>query len=233
MAEKGEYFKTTFLNGYQKNEVEEYVDQLKGAFDILEKKLAEQEELAKQLNDRLEETDDLKTNLTIVLEDNKRLTQENTELKETNSRLLEKANELLEKHREQKDSELEKARDEAEKIIQQAQKDGKQIELESKVRALQYQREAEEQTRKRANEEYEKLISAKDQVEKYVTALNASREGLIEYYNELGRLMRTMPVMISDFSAGSIRVDHVKDMTLDLNEDQWFEELFEEEKEKD
>lgn len=235
-------FRTVLVNGYQKNEVDQYIDALIVEVDNykeeMNQELGKKQEIILSLQNEVKELEEkkkswdqdkamLEEKVKVCCEtkqeqdelDANRLQQMEEKLKEyeenyktladvlAEARL--EASKILSVAKSEADILTQKAQDKAEKIILKAQEDMDRMIHEAKREAEdiictaqneveEYRKKTEEDLGRKREEDIEHFELARKNLEEYLNSLNHSQSKLVEIYNELGILVKRMPLRVAD-----------------------------------
>ena len=230
-------FRNVFFGGYQKAEVDEYVESL--LYELERAKSGEGKEGAQ----KEKELEEAKANLQREQEEKNQLlkqlsemkaqlessqTDKDKELREVKEQLNEyqnkysydvfadmlssakkDADQLINSARENSEQLTSTARENAEQLTIAAQKNAEQIlnearenadkiTMDAQVDARIYRQKVEKELKAQEEENGKKFMLAKYRLMEYLEALNRSQSQLIKTYNELGEIVKKMPVQIED-----------------------------------
>lgn len=230
-------FRNVFFGGYQKAEVDEYVESL--LYELERAKSGEGKEGAQ----KEKELEEAKANLQREQEEKNQLlkqlsemkaqlessqTDKDKELQEVKEQLNEyqnkysydvfadmlssakkDADQLINSARENAEQLTSTARENAEQLTIAAQKNAEQIlnearenadkiTMDAQVDARIYRQKVEKELKAQEEENGKKFMVAKYRLMEYLEALNRSQSQLIKTYNELGEIVKKMPVQIED-----------------------------------
>ena len=230
-------FRNVFFGGYQKAEVDEYVESLLSELERArsgegkegvqkEKELAEakanlqreQEEknqLLKQLSEmkaKLEssQTDKDKELLEVKEQLNEyqnkysydvfadMLSSAKKDADQLISSAREDAEQLTSTAKENAEQLTIAAQENAEQILNEARENADRITMDAQVDARIYRQKVEKELKAQEEENGKKFMLAKYRLMEYLEALNRSQSQLIKTYNELGEIIKKMPVQIED-----------------------------------
>lgn len=230
-------FRNVFFGGYQKAEVDEYVESL--LYELERAKSGEGKEGAQ----KEKELEEAKANLQREQEEKNQLlkqlsemkaqlessqTDKDKELQEVKEQLNEyqnkysydvfadmlssakkDADQLINSARENSEQLTSTARENAEQLTIAAQKNAEQIlnearenadriTMDAQVDARIYRQKVEKELKAQEEENGKKFMVAKYRLMEYLEALNRSQSQLIKTYNELGEIVKKMPVQMED-----------------------------------
>ena len=230
-------FRNVFFGGYQKAEVDEYVESL--LYELERAKSGEGKEGAQ----KEKELEEAKANLQREQEEKNQLlkqlsemkaqlessqTDKDKELQEVKEQLNEyqnkysydvfadmlssakkDADQLINSARENSEQLTSTARENAEQLTIAAQKNAEQIlnearenadkiTMDAQVDARIYRQKVEKELKAQEEENGKKFMLAKYRLMEYLEALNRSQSQLIKTYNELGEIVKKMPVQMED-----------------------------------
>ena len=86
----------------------------------------------------------------------------------------------------------------AEQILNEARENADKITMDAQVDARIYRQKVEKELKAQEEENGKKFMLAKYRLMEYLEALNRSQSQLIKTYNELGEIVKKMPVQIED-----------------------------------
>lgn len=216
-------FRNVFLGGYQKNEVDSYVEalmeeleQVRGqAAELRAKETVQQndseevlqlrtenEQLKKRMEEMQKETDEeLESSKVQVKKMQDQLsTYENSrtvlynildDVKKDSDRIMTSA-------KLDADKMTSEAQREAETLLNHAKLDADKITIQAQAEADDYRRKTEQELEKKREDDGKQYMLAKYKLMEYINALNKSQSTLIQAYNELGELVKKMPIRLED-----------------------------------
>lgn len=208
-------FRNVFFGGYQKAEVDEYVESL--LYELERAKSGEGKEGAQ----KEKELEEAKANLQKEQEEKNQLlkqlsemkaqlessqTDKDKELQEVKEQLNEYQNkysydvfaDMLSSAKKDADQLINSARENAEQILNEARENADKITMDAQVDARIYRQKVEKELKAQEEENGKKFMLAKYRLMEYLEALNRSQSQLIKTYNELGEIVKKMPVQIED-----------------------------------
>ena len=219
-------FRNVFFGGYQKAEVDEYVESL--LYELERAKSGEGKEGAQ----KEKELEEAKANLQREQEEKNQLlkqlsemkaqlessqTDKNKELREVKEQLNEyqnkysydvfadmlssakkDADQLINSARENAEQLTSTAKENAEQILNEARENADRITMDAQVDARIYRQKVEKELKAQEEENGKNFMVAKYRRMEYLEALNRSQSQLIKTYNELGEIVKKMPVQIED-----------------------------------
>ena len=219
-------FRNVFFGGYQKAEVDEYVESL--LYELERAKSGEGKEGAQ----KEKELEEAKANLQREQEEKNQLlkqlsemkaqlessqTDKDKELQEVKEQLNEyqnkysydvfadmlssakkDADQLINSARENAEQLNSTAKENAEQILNEARENADRITMDAQVDARIYRQKVEKELKAQEEENGKKFMVAKYRLMEYLEALNRSQSQLIKTYNELGEIVKKMPVQIED-----------------------------------
>ena len=219
-------FRNVFFGGYQKAEVDEYVESL--LYELERAKSGEGKEGAQ----KEKELEEAKANLQREQEEKNQLlkqlsemkaqlessqTDKDKELREVKEQLNEyqnkysydvfadmlssakkDADQLINSARENAEQLTSTAKENAEQILNEARENADRITMDAQVDARIYRQKVEKELKAQEEENGKKFMVAKYRLMEYLEALNRSQSQLIKTYNELGEIVKKMPVQIED-----------------------------------
>lgn len=219
-------FRNVFFGGYQKAEVDEYVESL--LYELERAKSGEGKEGAQ----KEKELEEAKANLQREQEEKNQLlkqlsemkaklessqTDKNKELREVKEQLNEyqnkysydvfadmlssakkDADQLINSARENAEQLTSTAKENAEQILNEARENADRITMDAQVDARIYRQKVEKELKAQEEENGKKFMVAKYRLMEYLEALNRSQSQLIKTYNELGEIVKKMPVQMED-----------------------------------
>lgn len=219
-------FRNVFFGGYQKAEVDEYVESLLSELERAKsgegkegaQKEKELEEAKANLQREQEEKSQLLKQLSKMkaqLESSQ--TDKDKELQEVKEQLNEyqnkysydvfadmlssakkDADQLINSARENAEQLTSTAKENAEQILNEARENADRITMDAQVDARIYRQKVEKELKAQEEENGKKFMVAKYRLMEYLEALNRSQSQLIKTYNELGEIVKKMPVQIED-----------------------------------
>ena len=219
-------FRNVFFGGYQKAEVDEYVESLLSELERAKsgegkegaQKEKELEEAKANLQREQEEKNQLLKQLSQMkakLESSQ--TDKNKELREVKEQLNEyqnkysydvfadmlssakkDADQLINSARENAEQLTSTAKENAEQILNEARENADRITMDAQVDARIYRQKVEKELKAQEEENGKKFMVAKYRLMEYLEALNRSQSQLIKTYNELGEIVKKMPVQMED-----------------------------------
>ena len=230
-------FRNVFFGGYQKAEVDEYVESLLSELERAKsgegkegaQKEKELEEAKANLQREQEEKSQLLKQLSKMkaqLESSQ--TDKDKELREVKEQLneyqnkysydvfadmlssakkdadqlinsaRENAEQLTSTARENAEQLTSTAKENAEQILNEARENADRITMDAQVDARIYRQKVEKELKAQEEENGKKFMVAKYRLMEYLEALNRSQSQLIKTYNELGEIVKKMPVQIED-----------------------------------
>ena len=230
-------FRNVFFGGYQKAEVDEYVESLLSELERAKsgegKEGAQKEKELEEAKANLQKEQEEKNQLLKQLSEMKAQlessqTDKDKELREVKEQLNEyqnkysydvfadmlssakkDADQLINSARENSEQLTSTARENAEQLTIAAQKNAEQIlnearenadkiTMDAQVDARIYRQKVEKELKAQEEENGKKFMLAKYRLMEYLEALNRSQSQLIKTYNELGEIVKKMPVQIED-----------------------------------
>ncbi len=205
-------FRTVFFKGYQKEEVDGYVEFLTGELEQLKEEIgklreqgqsdsgykeqAEQESArVKELEGKLRALQEEEESRRGELEQKVARYEEQLKEREQSFEAVTRVLAIAEQDAKKMDM---TARADAEKIVSDARCKADQILGVAKVSAAEETRRAEQEIRKKHEENEKNYMAAKYRLMEYLNALNRTQSQLIETYNRLGELVGRMPIRLDD-----------------------------------
>ena len=208
-------FRNVFFGGYQKAEVDEYVESL--LYELERAKSGEGKEGAQ----KEKELEEAKANLQREQEEKNQLlkqlsemkaklessqTDKNKELREVKEQLNEYQNkysydvfaDMLSSAKKDAEQLTIAAQKNAEQILNEARENADRITMDAQVDARIYRQKVEKELKAQEEENGKKFMVAKYRLMEYLEALNRSQSQLIKTYNELGEIVKKMPVQMED-----------------------------------
>ena len=194
-------FRKVLFNGYQRDEVDEYVSGLLREMEELNRKLQEMETLKdskmqlelelENLKAKLKKSEEIQEKLRKYESDYSGFMSLMVNMKEEAKRLVTDA---------QSDAEhiLSAAQEKAEQITANAGEDANRITEQAKNEANQYKKEAEDSIFKQRQEDVMRFEAARIKIERYVDSINRTQQKLFDFYDEFGRVIKQLPISISD-----------------------------------
>lgn len=221
-------FRTVFFKGYQKEEVDEYIELLVSELESLREKedgvLEKERQAVKELKLKMEEAQSEKEALeqqvnALLLEEEKLRKEHSKQLTELEQRMeqqIEKqgidydaamrvisiaeqeAKKVSLDARAGAEKVLSDAKSEAEKIAEIAKTEAQQMKFDAQKEADILLSEADREIKEKRTENERLYMAAKYKLVEYLNSINRSQGKLIETYNELGELIKKMPLRIDD-----------------------------------
>lgn len=219
-------FRNVFFGGYQKAEVDEYVESLLSELERAKsgegKEGAQKEKELEEAKANLQREQEEKNQLLKQLSEMKAKlessqTDKDKELREVKEQLNEyqnkysydvfadmlssakkDADQLINSARENAEQLTSTAKENAEQILNEARENADRITMDAQVDARIYRQKVEKELKAQEEENGKKFMVAKYRLMEYLEALNRSQSQLIKTYNELGEIVKKMPVQIED-----------------------------------
>ena len=219
-------FRNVFFGGYQKAEVDEYVESLLSELERAKsgegKEGAQKEKELEEAKANLQREQEEKNQLLKQLSEMKAKlessqTDKNKELREVKEQLNESQNkysydvfadmlssakkdadQLINSARENAEQLTSTAKENAEQILNEARENADRITMDAQVDARIYRQKVEKELKAQEEENGKKFMVAKYRLMEYLEALNRSQSQLIKTYNELGEIVKKMPVQMED-----------------------------------
>ena len=219
-------FRNVFFGGYQKAEVDEYVESLLSELERAKsgegKEGAQKEKELEEAKANLQKEQEEKNQLLKQLSEMKAQlessqTDKDKELQEVKEQLNEyqnkysydvfadmlssakkDADQLINSARENAEQLTSTAKENAEQILNEARENADRITMDAQVDARIYRQKVEKELKAQEEENGKKFMVAKYRLMEYLEALNRSQSQLIKTYNELGEIVKKMPVQIED-----------------------------------
>ena len=219
-------FRNVFFGGYQKAEVDEYVESLLSELERAKsgegKEGAQKEKELEEAKANLQREQEEKNQLLKQLSEMKAQlessqTDKDKELQEVKEQLNEyqnkysydvfadmlssakkDADQLINSARENAEQLTSTAKENAEQILNEARENADRITMDAQVDARIYRQKVEKELKAQEEENGKKFMVAKYRLMEYLEALNRSQSQLIKTYNELGEIIKKMPVQIED-----------------------------------
>ena len=219
-------FRNVFFGGYQKAEVDEYVESLLSELERAKsgegKEGAQKEKELEEAKANLQREQEEKNQLLKQLSEMKAQlessqTDKNKELREVKEQLNEyqnkysydvfadmlssakkDADQLINSARENAEQLTSTAKENAEQILNEARENADRITMDAQVDARIYRQKVEKELKAQEEENGKKFMLAKYRLMEYLEALNRSQSQLIKTYNELGEIVKKMPVQMED-----------------------------------
>ena len=219
-------FRNVFFGGYQKAEVDEYVESLLSELERAKsgegKEGAQKEKELEEAKANLQREQEEKSQLLKLLSEMKAKlessqTDKDKELREVKEQLNEyqnkysydvfadmlssakkDADQLINSARENAEQLTSTAKENAEQILNEARENADRITMDAQVDARIYRQKVEKELKAQEEENGKKFMVAKYRLMEYLEALNRSQSQLIKTYNELGEIVKKMPVQIED-----------------------------------
>lgn len=199
-------FRTAFLGGYQKADVEEYMESL---LTEMEESCKEREALKKELNEEKEASRAAADRLT---EENIRIEKENEQLKQMLAELREKEEKSEELNRDLREqvSIYEKRSAVVADVLTEARMNADQLLENANLQAKTMIRQAEEDTqllkkagdelmRKETQKHVEQLTMLQVRMNVYLNALDKIQNGIGEIYGSLSKTVGSIPASVDTF----------------------------------
>lgn len=219
-------FRNVFFGGYQKAEVDEYVESLLSELERAKsgegKEGAQKEKELEEAKANLQREQEEKNQLLKQLSEMKAKlessqTDKDKELREVKEQLNEyqnkysydafadmlssakkDADQLINSARENAELLTSTAKENAEQILNEARENADRITMDAQVDARIYRQKVEKELKAQEEENGKKFMVAKYRLMEYLEALNRSQSQLIKTYNELGEIVKKMPVQMED-----------------------------------
>lgn len=219
-------FRNVFFGGYQKAEVDEYVESLLSELERAKsgegKEGAQKEKELEEAKANLQREQEEKNQLLKQLSEMKAQlessqTDKDKELREVKEQLNEyqnkysydvfadmlssakkDADQLINSARENAEQLTSTAKENAEQILNEARENADRITMDAQVDARIYRQKVEKELKAQEEENGKKFMVAKYRLMEYLEALNRSQSQLIKTYNELGEIVKKMPVQMED-----------------------------------
>lgn len=208
-------FRNVFFGGYQKAEVDEYVESLLSELERAKsgegKEGAQKEKELEEAKANLQREQEEKNQLLKQLSEMKAKlessqTDKNKELREVKEQLNEYQNkysydvfaDMLSSAKKDAEQLTIAAQKNAEQILNEARENADRITMDAQVDARIYRQKVEKELKAQEEENGKKFMVAKYRLMEYLEALNRSQSQLIKTYNELGEIVKKMPVQMED-----------------------------------
>lgn len=208
-------FRNVFFGGYQKAEVDEYVESLLSELERAKsgegKEGAQKEKELEEAKANLQREQEEKNQLLKQLSEMKAQlessqTDKDKELQEVKEQLNEYQNkysydvfaDMLSSAKKDAEQLTIAAQKNAEQILNEARENADKITMDAQVDARIYRQKVEKELKAQEEENGKKFMLAKYRLMEYLEALNRSQSQLIKTYNELGEIVKKMPVQIED-----------------------------------
>ena len=219
-------FRNVFFGGYQKAEADEHVESLLSELERAKsgegKEGAQKEKELEEAKANLQREQEEKNQLLKQLSEMKAKlessqTDKNKELREVKEQLNEyqnkysydvfadmlssakkDADQLINSARENAEQLTSTAKENAEQILNEARENADRITMDAQVDARIYRQKVEKELKAQEEENGKKFMVAKYRLMEYLEALNRSQSQLIKTYNELGEIVKKMPVQMED-----------------------------------
>lgn len=208
-------FRNVFFGGYQKAEVDEYVESLLSELERAKsgegKEGAQKEKELEEAKANLQREQEEKNQLLKQLSEMKAQlessqTDKDKELQEVKEQLNEYQNkysydvfaDMLSSAKKDAEQLTIAAQKNAEQILNEARENADKITMDAQVDARIYRQKVEKELKAQEEENGKKFMLAKYRLMEYLEALNRSQSQLIKTYNELGEIIKKMPVQIED-----------------------------------
>ena len=208
-------FRNVFFGGYQKAEVDEYVESLLSELERAKsgegKEGAQKEKELEEAKANLQREQEEKNQLLKQLSEMKAQlessqTDKDKELREVKEQLNEYQNkysydvfaDMLSSAKKDAEQLTIAAQKNAEQILNEARENADKITMDAQVDARIYRQKVEKELKAQEEENGKKFMLAKYRLMEYLEALNRSQSQLIKTYNELGEIVKKMPVQMED-----------------------------------
>ena len=206
-------FKKTFWRGYQKEEVDEYIDFLTEELENLKKEtnrvLEKNRDSLAEMKEEMEHERKEKEYLEEQVEKMKK------QAKEQEEEMEKKIGELLlqiDKYKEDYDAVphilaiaqkkasglIDDAKKDSESMVEEAKTEAEKITVTAQKEAEAYLTNAHREISEKLEADRKRFILARGKLAEYLKNLNQSQNRLIETYNELGNLIGKMPLRVDD-----------------------------------
>ena len=202
-------FRTSLFNGYKREAVDEYVEDLLQKIEDLETEIQEGR-AAKASNSQLqEENERLKEQLRLQTEkldteraaDKEKLKKYESEYSGFMSLMVsmkEEAKKIVTDAQSDAEEVLRMAKKDADKITSAAREDAEKIREQAKTEADSCRQKVEEELFRKQEEEAEKFETARHKISEYLDSLNRSQNKVIDVYEEFGRIVEQLPLRLGD-----------------------------------
>lgn len=192
-------FKSSFFGGYQREEVDEYVEALLSELEHAKTEAAltniqESNELKAQLEREQKEKASLQNRLAEL---ESRVKDENSQKEMEIQGLREKLNKY-ESSYDTFANVISAAKKDADKMVEEAKEKADQIKVNAQEEAALYRDKIEKELQAKREDDRKRYAQAKYRLKEYLDSLNHSQRQLIKTYNELGEIVKRMPVRIED-----------------------------------
>lgn len=216
-------FRSVFFNGYQKAEVDEYVSSLTEELEALKRKntgsLLEKDRLIEELREKLriqqEESQKAQVQKKELEEEHQRLKGLEEEFSGSQERLKKyeagysdfvdlmagmkaQAREMVQEASKNAEEIISLAKKDADEITTSARTGARDITDAARLNAESYKLNAEQEIERKRLEEDARLNAARERLEAYLDSVKQAQYNLIDVYEQLGRVVRNMPMQLSD-----------------------------------
>ncbi len=199
-------FRTVFFKGYQKDEVDEYIETLISELESLKEKADKdaeegrkaQEELKNRAEQAIKEREELEQRLEAEISEKEKLCQEY-------NRNLEELKQQIEEEKKKRKIDynaavrvISIAEQEAKRVSLDARANAEKVLCDAKSEADALLAQADREVKEKRSENEKLYMAAKYKLAEYLNSINRTQSKLIESYNELGLLVKKMPLRIGD-----------------------------------
>ncbi len=202
-------FRTVFFNGYQKEEVDGYVESLMSQIEQLTRVSEDNaekdktiQELKEQLEQREREKEDLekrlKKNETEYLNFMDLMVDMKNQAKEVVQEASKNAEEIIEIAKKDAEKITSEAKSGAEEITQAAQSGAEEIVSAAKAEADTYVQDMKQEIEEKKKREEENWKLARYKLMTHLDAMKQAQEKLMEVYEQLGKVVGKMPLRLGD-----------------------------------
>ena len=220
-------FRTARFNGYQRNEVDEYLAELMEQTELLSRELKEEVALREELQQKVLEFQKERQRFEEKFQkERQRSEEESARYAETEDKLRKyesdysgfmalmvnmkeeakksvmdaqaDAEQILRMAQKDADDIMTAAQADADGIMSAAQADAEKITKQAEAEADDYKENMKKEMGREREKEAMKLQTARIKVTEYLDSLNRSQNKLIEVYEEFGRIMERLPLRIGD-----------------------------------
>lgn len=191
-------FRTAIFNGYQKEEVDKYLNELMQEIEDLQEEVKKGQD-AERVRRRMEEENrELSEQLRTQTEKLRKYESDYSGFMALMVNMKEQARQIVTDAQTDAEQVLNMAKKEADDIISTAQKTAEEITEQAQTEAKDYRNEVEKNLEKKEQEEIRKFEMARFKVAGYLDSLNRSQNRLLEVYEEFGHIVEQLPLRVGD-----------------------------------
>lgn len=212
-------FRTVLLNGYQKNEVDAYINEITGELEREREENARGKEQSSRLSEELKNAQDRVQQLE---KECSRLKEAGVQQAEAEKKLQKyekdysdfmdlmvnmkaQARQVVKESQTNAEQILGLAKKEADGMIAEARSQAEELLSQAREETRSHRESVEKELEEKKESEIAKFQTASFRLAGYLDALNRSQSKLIQVYEELGRLVGQLPIKNSDvFSAEAV-----------------------------